>query len=208
VVRFARENSGWGYDADPSQIVEVLAEHIARSAVVFNFAGVSGAVRSNADPLASLDGNCRIQALFLKACELARTCPHVVLASSRLVYGKPSCLPVPETAAVMPQSMYAAHKLCVENYHKIGADLGVLTYSICRISNPYGLHEPSVRQDYGFISNLIQCGINGEPLRVFGDGNQIRDYIHISDLISVLRLCGSHADARNEVFNIGLCARI
>jgi UDP-glucose 4-epimerase len=188
---------------DSPQTVEVLARQIAKSAVVFNLAGVSGAVCSNADPLASLDGNCRIQAMFIKACEVAGTRPHVVLASSRLIYGKPAVLPVPETAPLMPQSMYAAHKLCVENYHQIAAHRSILTYTVCRISNPYGLYEPSPKQGYGFISNLIHCGLQGQALRLFGDGRQVRDYVHISDVISVLRRCGSHPGARNELFNIG-----
>jgi UDP-glucose 4-epimerase len=134
---------------------------------------------------------------------MAGTRPHVVFASSRLVYGPVSELPVSEEATVAPRSAYAAHKLCVEHYHQIAALREKITFSICRISNPYGFFDQRAAKAYGFINNLIQRGCRKEPLTIYGDGEQIRDYIHISDLLEALRLCGSESGARNQIFNIG-----
>jgi UDP-glucose 4-epimerase len=181
----------------------MFATAIAQNPVVFNLAGLSGAARSNVNLEASLDGNCRIQAAFLRACELAGNRPHVVFASSRLVYGGGSVLPVDETAPLAPRSAYAAHKLCVEHYHQIAAMRGKITFTTCRISNPYGFYHQGSSKGYGFINDLIQRGCKGLPLTIYGDGSQIRDYIHISDLVAALKLSGWHSAARNEVFNIG-----
>lgn len=183
-------------------MAECLAPHIAAAEVVFNFAGVSGAVASNSNPAASLDGNCRIQSEFIHACKIAATRPHVVFASSRLVYGCPIVNPVPESAPTEPRSVYAAHKLCIEQYHQIAAYRDLLTFTNCRISNPYG---PVLERQsgYGFISYLIARGLRGESLEIFGDGMQLRDYIHISDLTDALRLCAFRPEAVNKVLNIG-----
>lgn len=182
---------------------ESLAAIVAKSPIIYNLAGASGTVLSNNNPIANLDGNCRIQAWFLKACEIAGTRPHVVFASSRLVYGKPSQIPVAETAPLFPLSVYAAHKLCVENYHRIAANRNLLTYTVCRIANPYGFDPVNFGRGYGFISDLIGAGLRGQALQVFGDGRQVRDYLHMSDLVTALRLCGENISARNQTFNIG-----
>lgn len=182
--------------------LSVLTEAIQQVDLIYNLAGTSGAVASNLDPMASLHGNSYIQARFLEACGKAANRPHVVFASSRLVYGPPDSLPVTERFPVKPTSYYGAHKLCVENYHQIAALRSEISYTICRISNPYGAHRSWLARSSGFINYLIQRGCNRLPLNVFEDGRQLRDYIHISDLTQVLYLCG-RSEARNEIFNIG-----
>ena len=176
---------------------------VAGTNVVFNLAGSSGAVASNRDPLDSLDANCRLQLEFLSACELAAPGVHVVFASSRLVYAPAGIAAVSEVHPIGPRSIYAAHKLCVEHYHQIAAARGRLSCTICRISNPYGRDASAAHKSYGFINGLIQSALAGRPVTLFGDGRQLRDYVHIDDLVAMLRLCAERATARNTVLNIG-----
>jgi UDP-glucose 4-epimerase len=130
--------------------------------VVFNLAGSSGAVASNHDPLQSLDSNCRLQLEFLAACARTARRPHVVFASSRLVYAPAGRVAITEAHPVAPLSMYATHKLCVEHYHRIFAQRDDLTFTVCRISNPYGFDESAPEKGYGFINALIQRALAGE----------------------------------------------
>jgi UDP-glucose 4-epimerase len=176
---------------------------LADVAVVFNLAGSSGAVASNRDPIESLDSNCRLQLEFLAACQRAPQRVHIVFASSRLVYEPAGVRPVAETSRVQPRSVYAAHKLCVEHYHQIAAQTGRVSYTICRISNPYGLDAEAPGKSHGFINALIQRAYAGQSLTVFGDGRQLRDYIHIDDLTALLCRCGERSEARNSVLNLG-----
>ncbi len=170
---------------------------------VFNLAGSSGAVASNRDPVESLEANCRIQLGFLTACARTGHCPHIVFASSRLVYATGGGKPITEHHPVAPLSMYAAHKLCVEHYHRIFAERGAVSFTICRISNPYGLDASAPGKGYGFINVLIQRALAGDRLTLFGGGLQLRDYMYIDDLSRVLQLCGGRRDARNQVLNVG-----
>ena len=183
--------------------IPVLAEVIQEIEAVFNLAGSSGAVASNLNPVASLDANCYIQARFLQACELSKSKPHVVFASSRLVYGTPDSLPVTESCSLKPRSFYAAHKVAIEQYHQIAALRSVLSYTICRISNPYGGQATRPGHWQGFIDALIDRGCRGIPMEIYGDGRQLRDYIYIDDLTDALCRCAVFPAARNEIFNIG-----
>jgi UDP-glucose 4-epimerase len=183
---------------------EIFADAIRQVDVIYNLAGASGAVGSNLDPIASLENNCAIQARFLRACELAQSKPHVVFASSRLVYGSPCTLPVREDASTWPVSHYAAHKLAVEHYHQIASLRSVISYTVCRISNPYGAAgPPRPGHWFGFIDTLIDKACRGEPMEIYGDGTQVRDYLYIDDLTDALCCCGASPDGRNQTFNIG-----
>jgi len=183
--------------------IDAFADAIRHVKVVFNLVGDSGAVASNLNPIASLDANCHIQARFLQACELSKSKPHVVFASSRLVYGTPDSLPVTEDLSLKPRSFYAAHKIALEYYHQIASLRSVISYTICRISNPYGSQNTRPGHWRGFIDTLIEKGCRGIPLEIYGDGAQLRDYIYINDLTDALYRCAVKPAARNEIFNIG-----
>lgn len=191
----------WPLDSAPMRRT-VFERALKGATVVYNLAGFSGAVASNQDPLASLDGNCRAQLEFLEACAASRAFPHIVFTSSRLVYAPQGKTAVSETHPLEPRSMYAVHKLSIEHYHKIYAAAGVLTYTICRISNPFGPDPEPDAKSYGFINSLIERGRRGDPLTLFGRGHQLRDYLYIRDLVEALVLCAERAEARNEVFNV------
>ena len=194
----------WISIADDESSCEAFADALRQVETVFNLAGSSGAVASNHDPLSSLDNNCRVQARFLKACELARSQPHVIFASSRLVYGSPRRTPVSEENATAPVSCYAAHKLAIEHYHHIASLRSIVSYTICRISNPYGAEgPPRAGHWFGFIDTLIDRACRGLPMEIYGDGQQIRDYIYIDDLTDALCRCATARAARNQTFNIG-----
>jgi nucleoside-diphosphate-sugar epimerase len=181
----------------------VFREAAASADLIFNFAGANGAVRSNQNPVQSADENSRVQVQFLQACAQAGHRPHIVFSSSRLVYGRPRALPVAEDHPLAPRSFYAANKLCCEDYHRAFAANGSITFTICRISNAFGRDPECRRKDHGVINTFVEKALSGEPLKLFGDGSQLRDYIYIDDLLEALIRCGTHGSARNETFNVG-----
>ncbi len=187
---------------------ETIRQAVSTCSVVFDLVGSSGAVSSNRSPLENLDNNCRIQLEFLEACALAGSKPHIVFSSSRLVYGQTGSQPVAEDHPVAPQSIYAAHKLCIENYLQIYASLGHITYTTCRISNVYGFDTGPKGQGYRVVNAFIRQGLAGKSITLFGDGSQLRDYIYIADLVEALMRCGTLPSARNELLNIGAGASV
>jgi UDP-glucose 4-epimerase len=180
-----------------------MREEISQCSVIYDLAGSSGAVASNRAPLASLEANCRAQLSFLDSCTAAGNRPRIVFSSSRLVYGETGTDPVSEDHTVSPQSIYAAHKLCVENYLQIYSRLGYITHTICRISNVYGFDASHGPQGYRVMNAFIRTGLLGEAITLYGDGQQLRDLIYITDLVDMLLAAGVSEAGCNQVFNIG-----
>jgi nucleoside-diphosphate-sugar epimerase len=171
--------------------------------VIFNLAGKSGAADSNRAALDDLDINCRGHLLLLEACRRLNPDVAIVFPSSRLVYGKPHYLPVDELHPVAPQSIYAAHKLTVENYQLIYGRLYGLKSTVLRISNPYGPNQAGDKRAYGVINSFLRTAAAGGVITLFGEGEQTRDYLYICDLVEAFLLAGCKEEARGKIYNIG-----
>ena len=183
---------------------EEKVERVVRDQeVIFNLAGKSGAADSNKTPLNDLDINCRGQLNLLDACRAFNPEVAIVFPSSRLVYGKPRYLPVDEKHPLDPESIYAAHKLAVENYHLIYGRLYGLKATVLRISNPYGPFQAGEGRAYGIANGFIQAAVSGRPIMLFGDGSQRRDYLYIDDLVEAFLRAAPLPESRGRIYNIG-----
>lgn len=183
--------------------VDKVERVIRDQQVIFNLAGKSGAADSNKTPLNDLDINCRGQLTLLEACRSFNPGVTIVFTSSRLVYGKPRYLPVDEKHPLAPESIYASHKLAVENYHLLYGRLYGMKCTVLRVTNPYGPLQVGDARAYGIANKFIQAAVRGEKLTVFGEGDQRRDYLYIDDLVHALLLAGWKEKAQGRIYNIG-----
>ncbi len=181
----------------------LLAEAVAGQDVVCNFAGVSSAIDSNQSPETSLLGMCLPSLRLFNACASLDPPPRVIYASSRLVYGTPVYLPVDEVHPVTPQSMYAVHKLTLEHTLAVLHQTRGLPYMSFRISNPYGPYQRPGVSHYGVINHFIRLASRHEPIRIFGDGRQRRDYIYVEDAIAIMLAVAEKEETAGEIYNLG-----
>jgi UDP-glucose 4-epimerase len=181
---------------------ELMAGLVAGQDLVFNLSGQSGAVRSMDDPWSDLDINLRGNLVLLESLRAVNPSAKVVFAGSRLQYGKPDSLPVRENDGGEPLCLHAIHKRTVEEYLKLYAHLFGLRYSIARITNPYGPGQPKGRTAYGVINRLIHLALADEALTIYGDGAQLRDYVHVADVVDALLLMAVSDHANGGVFNV------
>jgi UDP-glucuronate 4-epimerase len=127
-----------------------------------------------------------------------------VYASSSAVYGQAETLPTEETVTPRPFSPYGTTKLAGEHlcnlYH---GNYGVHALSL-RYFSVYG---PRQRPDMAF-SIFCRAVLRGEPLRVFGDGQQTRDFTYVGDVVQATRAAASAPSVVGKVFNIGGGSRI
>ena len=179
----------------------ILAAAVSRSEIIYNFAGLSGAAASNREPLRSLKENCEVHLEFLAACQRSGNRPHVVFPSSWLVYEPGAKNPVDEGHRLGPLSLYGVHKLCIEQYLRIFGAQDYITWTVCRISNPYGFDPTKPGHSYKILNWFIELAFERKPIVIFGDGSQLRDYIYIDDVIDALIRCVV-PQAKNEIFNI------
>lgn len=186
----------------------LVRDAVAEADVIFDFAGSAGAVDSNRSPGADWEHECGVHVgLFVAASEAPKR-PKVLFCSSRLVYGRPLYVPVDEKHPLAPQSFYAAHKIAAESYLKALAYARDLRFTVLRVSNPYGPHQSHTSsrrggKSYGVINYFIQAAAVREPIHVYGDGSQIRDYIYAPDLVSAFVSCGASSRCDGEIFNVG-----
>jgi UDP-glucose 4-epimerase len=140
---------------------------------------------------------------LIESIRAAGTRPHVIFASSGGgVYGPlPSRRPLREDDPCVPRTSYGIQKIAAELYLRLAAANGWLTVTCLRISNPYGLLLPSQREQ-GFIGVAVNRILRGQPVRVFGDPDNVRDYVHLADVARAFAAttCGT---LPSQTYNIG-----
>jgi len=124
--------------------------------------------------------------------------PRVVYASSSSVYGDVETLPLREDARCRPVSPYGVTKLAAEHlavlYHK---NHGLPTVGL-RYFTAYG---PRQRPDMAF-HRFLRAARDGEPVRVFGDGTQTRDFTFVEDIVAATR-AAAVSGRPGSVYNVG-----
>ena len=105
------------------------------------------------------------------------------ISSGGVVYGEPSMRPTPETAPKLPESPYGVTKLAGEQYLYYYARIHDLDYVALRYSNVYGPRQDP-HGEAGVVAIFGKRVLAGEPLTVFGDGEQTRDYVYVGDVVA------------------------
>jgi len=182
---------------------EAMRAAVTGQEVVFNLAGQSGAVQSMEDPTTDLEVNCRGNLALLEALRAASPAATLVFVSSRLSYGKGGHAPVAEDQPADPLCIHAVHKLAVEQYLRIYGRIYGLTFSIARLTNPYGPGQPSSRTAYGVVNHMIHRAVAGDAIAIYGDGSQQRDYVYVEDAAEALLRLGATPAAHGRVYNVG-----
>lgn len=127
----------------------------------------------------------------------------VLFISSAAIYGDNAPLPTTEGAPEMPISPYGVHKLAGEYIMKYYARVHGIPGFGFRLFNVYGARQDPRSPYSGVISAFCRQSIANDPLTIFGDGCQTRDFVHVSDVVEaiVAAICGD--SAAGGVFNIG-----
>lgn len=163
--------------ADREEMVKILTGHEA----VIHMASLIEVGESVKRPQEFAQNNIVGTVALLEAMKEANV-KKIIFSSSACVYGRPHKLPITEDDPLGEQeNPYGATKVCMEQfcalYHRLfGFDVVILRYF-----NPYGpgeLHQPETHA----IPNFIKAALNRQPLPVFWQGEQVRDFIYIEDL--------------------------
>jgi len=183
----------------------VVEEAIRGTEVVFHLAASVGNKRSIDDPITDAEVNVLGT---LRVLEAARKhgVRKIVASSSAGVFGELKTLPIREDHPIEPDTPYGSTKLCAEKLCLAYAKLYDLEAICLRYFNVYG---PNQRFDaYGNVIPIFAFQMmRGEPLTVFGDGEQTRDFVNVADVVQANMKAARTRDV-NGVFNIGSGERI
>ena len=171
--------------------------------LLFNLAGQTSHLDSMRDPYTDLEINVRSQLSILEACRKKNPCIKIVYASTRQFYGKPDYLPVDERHLLHPTDVNGINKMAGEWYHIVYNNVyGIRTTSL-RLTNTYGprMRVKDARQT--FLGIWLKQVLSGEPILVYGDGQQLRDFNYVDDVIEALLMAALEARVDGQVYNLG-----
>jgi UDP-glucose 4-epimerase len=173
--------------------MELMQPIIARADYLFNLAGRNSHLDSMTHPFDDLAGNVTTQLALLE----------VVFASTRQVYGKPDALPVAETHPVRPVDINGIHKVAGEQYHALYHRIYGLRATVLRLTNTYGprMRIKDARQI--FLGTWVRQILNGEPVTVFGSGEQLRDFTYVDDCVAAMLRAAADPVAIGKLYNLG-----
>jgi UDP-glucose 4-epimerase len=184
---------------------DAFDQAIGQADVIHHLAWTTIPARANADPLADAKDNLHSSISLLEALRRRGGGRLIFASSGGTVYGKPSHVPIPETHPLNPLTAYGVSKVAAEKYCQFYRNLHDVDARVLRISNPYGAGQNPLRQQ-GAITTFAYKAINDEPITIWGDGLNARDFIYISDLVDAFVRCSGTDFAGDDefpLFNIG-----
>ena len=178
-----------------------VAEAASGVEVIYHEAAIASVPRSIEDPV----GTHRVNLLgTLCVLEAARRqgCRRVIFASSSAVYGNAFGAAATESDLPAPISPYAAQKLASESYLGVYAATHGLETVALRYFNVYGARQIPGSDYAAVIPIFVDAALGGRPLEVHGDGEQTRDFVHVSDVARANRIAADAPAASGRVFNL------
>lgn len=178
-----------------------VQEALRDSSYAFHLISTTNPATSNDDPFIDLDTNVRSSVEFFELCVEAGVKKVVFFSSGGTVYGDVDSDLISEQMVPRPQSPYGIGKLTIENYLRYFKNKHGLEYIVYRIANPYGPGQ-NIYGKQGVIPIFMHKFLNKESVTVFGDGNMVRDYLYIDDLVDMITSTYSKNNKYAE-YNIG-----
>lgn len=186
--------------------------------VVIHLAGQVAVTGSIENPVRDFNVNARGTLNVLEAVRHERPDAHVLFASTNKVYGSLSHVPatrlqsryelpafphgIPETLPTDAATPYGCSKLAADGYVRdYGRTFGLRT-TVFRMSCIYGTRQNGTA-DQGWVSWFVRAALSNEKLTIYGDGLQVRDLLHIDDLVEAMRTVLFTGAGCGETFNVG-----
>jgi UDP-glucose 4-epimerase len=173
---------------------------------VLHIAGQASIRLSFNDPANDLTVNTQGTINVIQQCIRQRV-PRLIFASSMTVYGDTAQVPTPESAPVNPLSNYAVTKYAAERYVHIAAGRRDLDFDFnvtsMRMFNVYGERQSLTNAYQGVFAIFIGRVLRGEPILIHADGEQSRDFVHVSDVAQAWVRAIDTPATYGQVINLG-----
>lgn len=170
---------------------------------IFHLAGQNDHVLSQTDPYADIDINIRGTVVLLEACRKFNPDARLVYTGTRGEYGSVAKLPASEDTPINPKGVYELSSLTAQKIFKIYNDNHGVRSVTLRITNVFGERAQMLHNRFGVANWFIRLAIDGETIRVFGDGSILRDFIYVGDCAEAILASACTDEAYGEVLNVG-----
>ena len=187
-------------ECDLRDSVDKLSECIESFDVIIHLAATSNTQEAKDNFSIDLDNSLKSTWVLAEAMKRASCNPHVIFPSSQHVYGHSASEPDLRDRKLLPVSSYGAAKIGAEAIFSAYSMQGCLTATIVRLSNIIG-----PRENYGVLVDFIKrLKTNPNKLEIWGDGSQRRNFLHVSDLVSLISTLIEHkCHEKIKLFDVG-----
>ncbi len=175
---------------------------VATADVVHHYLWTSIPGREAANPADGLMANVGATIGLLEALKRRGDGRILFISSGGTIYGKLHRIPADEDHPVEPITAYGAEKAVAELYLRHYRAISDLDVRIARVANVYGAGQDPAR-GLGAVTTFIDHALAGRKISIFGDGSVIRDYVHISDVASLLATLSIVPAPKDFIFNVG-----
>jgi UDP-glucose 4-epimerase len=169
-----------------------------RFEAIFHLAGHASVSESVQHPRLDLEKNLLGTFNLLEAVRQSFPQARILFASSAAVYGEGTGRVLQESDSLMPRSPYGVGKLAAERYMNVYASVYGLRTAILRLFPVYGARLRSLVM-YDLMRKIVA---NPHELFIYGDGTQIRDFVHVSDVAGAFLAVAEKAPLKGEVYNV------
>lgn len=176
-----------------------LAAH--QPEVIFHLAAQIDVRKSVADPIHDAELNILATIRLAEAARTNGVRKIVHTSSGGSIYGEPTSFPVSESTPVDPHSQYATSKVCGEIYLNTYRHLYGLECTFIAPANVYGPRQ-NPHGEAGVVAIFAGALLEDKPTKVFGGGNNTRDYVYVGDVARAFYLAAGK-QGNGERFNVG-----
>lgn len=184
-------------DIRSPEIADVFDE--VKPDIVNHHAAQMDVRRSVADPLFDADVNIVGSLNLMENSRRLGIERFIYISTGGAVYGEPEYLPCDESHPVNPLAPYGASKHTVEHYLFMYHELYGLNYTVLRYPNVYGPRQDP-HGEAGVVAIFIGQMLKDDPVTIFGDGGQERDFVHVRDCAKGNLL--AIESEKNGIFNL------
>lgn len=170
---------------------------------IFHLAGQNDHVLSQTNPFIDIDINIKGTANLLEACRRHNPGVRLVYSGTRGEYGSAVMLPVNEEQPVRPKGIYELSSLTAQQLFQIYHDIQGVRSVTLRLTNIYGERAQMRHNRFGVANWFIRQALDGEVIRVYGDGSYLRDFVYVGDAVDAMLRCATTEAAYGEVLNVG-----
>jgi nucleoside-diphosphate-sugar epimerase len=183
--------------------LDLVRKLVRGKAYVFNLAGHVSHIESMQDPFEDVQMNAVAPLTVLEACKQENRDARVVYAGTRQSYGRPETLPLVENQLLKPVDVNGVSKMAGEWFHMVYCRAYGMPAVSLRLINTYGPRQLLKHSRQGFVGWFIRQAIDGEEIQLFGDGQQVRGFNYIDDVVDALLIAGANERIKGDYFNLG-----
>lgn len=184
--------------------LDALSKAVKEKDIVFNCAGQVSHIDSMKNPFLDVELNVTANLNLLEACRKFNDGVKIIYAATRSQTGKPIYIPVDEKHPDNPLDVYGADKLAAEKHVLLYNSFYGLKGTSIRINTTFGPRHQMKHNLYGVLNWFIRLAMENKKITVYGNGNQLREYNYIDDVVDAMVLAAQNNNSNGNYYMLGV----